>query len=119
LLSVGQADLVLPADALAPLVIQQPGRKTLVQGGSLRVSGLVRPESDQPLLVRLINTRGAEVGSRLAGLGEALPNGYHTFSVDVPYSVTSATEVLLVITMGAGGINDVVHLASREIVVSP
>lgn len=119
LLSIGQADPLLPADTLAPVVIQQPLRKSLVQGGKVVVSGLVRPESEQPLLVRLLNSRGAEVGSRLASIGEVQSDGYHTFSVEVPYSVTGATDVLLVITMGAAGINDVVHLASREIVLSP
>ncbi len=118
LLSIGEADINPPVDAQAPLIIQQPGRKALVQGGKVLVTGLVRPESDQPLMVRLLTTKGSEVGARLASITPA-DGGYSTFAVEVPYNITNPTSVLLVVTMGAANINDVIHLSSREIMIGP
>jgi hypothetical protein len=68
LLSVGEADIVPPMDVLAPIIIREPTSKTLIQGGTLLVSGLARPMGDQPLLVQLVTAEGKEVGMRLAGV---------------------------------------------------
>lgn len=119
LLSIGEADIVPPQDVLAPIVIQQPAKKALIQGGKVLVSGLARSGSDQPLMVRLIDEQGSEVGSRLAGV--QIPEGsqYGSFAIEVPYNVSAATRVLLVITAGGASLNDVIHLSSREILLSP
>ena len=119
LLSIGEADIVPPRDVLAPIILQQPRKKALIQGGSVIVSGLARPNGDQPIQVRLITQKGAEVGSRLAAIGPLGEGGYGSFSVEVPYSVSQATTVLLVVTIGGEEISDIIHLSSRDIVLSP
>jgi len=119
LLSIGEADIIPPLDVLAPIIIQEPRKKKLIQGGTVLVSGLARPESDQPLMVRLITKDGREVGMRLAGVNVPENSRYGTFTVEVPYQVDRLTEVLLIVTEGASAINDVTHLTSREILLSP
>lgn len=119
LLSVGDADIIPPQDVLAPIILQQPTRRTLIQGGKLQVSGLARVSSDQPLLARLITTQGAEVGMRLLDVSEPVLNGYRYFSGEVPYQITNPTRVLLVVTEGDEAINDIIHLTSLEVMLSP
>jgi len=68
LLSIGQADIYPVQDWLAPIVIQRPQKRALIQGGKVLVSGLVRGSPDQPLMVRLILPDGSEAGARLANV---------------------------------------------------
>ncbi|MGW8250679.1 MAG: hypothetical protein ACWGO1_08565, partial [Anaerolineales bacterium] len=119
LLSVGEADIVPPMDVLAPVIIREPTRTTLIQGGTLVVSGLARPMGDQPLLVRLVTAEGKEVGMRLAGVGPHDPGGFGEFAVEVPYNISDPTKALLTVTEGADSISDVIRLSSIEVMLSP
>lgn len=119
LLSVGEADIVPPMDLLAPIVIQEPTKKTLIQGGTLLVTGMARPGGPDPLMVRLVTAEGKEVGMRLAGVDTPGPGSYGTFAVEVPYKIENPTKALLTVTEGADSISDVIHLASIEVMLSP
>jgi hypothetical protein len=119
LLSVGEADIVPPMDVLAPIVIQEPTKKTLIQGGKLLVAGLARPNGPNPLLVQLTTADGKQVGFRLAGVDVSQPGSYGTFAVEVPYQISDPTKALLTVSEGADSLNDVVHLASIEVMLSP
>jgi hypothetical protein len=119
LLSIGQADIYPVQDWLAPIVIQRPQKKALIQGGKVLVSGLVRGSPDQPLMVRLILPDGSEAGARLANVTPPEQGDYSTFQVEVPYTVSKATRALLTVSQGEAGINDVVQLASLEVMLSP
>jgi len=125
LLSVGDDDTVPPADVLAPIVIQQPRKKALIQGGTLVAAGRVRLEGDGPLLVKLVTAKGGEVGFRLADVsyqqgGATLPGGgYGEFAVEVPYKVSEPTPALLVVLEPGASLSDVIHLASLEVLLSP
>lgn len=119
LLSVGQADIVPPLDVQAPIVVRQPRKKALIQGGKVVVAGLARPESDQPLMVRLITTKGAEVGFRLVEVERPTQGQYGTFAVEVPYQVSVLTPVLLVVQESVGNLENIIHLTSVEIMLAP
>lgn len=119
LLSVGDADIVPPQDVLAPIIIRQPKKKALVQGGKLVVSGLARPEGDQALMVKLISDQGSEVGFRLVEVGEPEEGGYGAFAAEVPYTVIAPTPALLVVLEGGASLSDVVHLSSIDVLLSP
>lgn len=119
LLSVGDADIVPPQDVLAPIVIRQPKKKALLQGGKVVVSGLARPSSDQPLMVKLITDKGNEVGFRLVNVDTPAGGGYGTFAVEVPYTVSQPTPALLVVLEGASNLANVIHLSSIEVLLSP
>ncbi len=119
LLSIGEADIYPVQDWLAPIVIQRPQKKALIQGGKVLVSGLVRGSPDQPLMVRLILPDGSEAGARLANVTPPEQGDYSTFEVEVPYTMGKAMRALLVVSQGEAGINDVVQLASHEVMLSP
>ncbi len=119
LLSVGEADIIPPQDVLAPIILREPTKRTLIQGGKLQISGLARVSSDKPLLARLITTQGAEVGMRLVDVSEPVVNGYGTFSAEISYSITNPMRVLLVVSEGDEVINDIIHLTSLEVMLSP
>jgi len=119
LLSLGDEDLNPPADGNESIVIREPVKNTLIQGGSVVVSGLAIPAGDQPLLVELIATDGRVVGYRQAALTPVEGTGYTSFTVDVPYSVTSTTWVRLTISETSGRIPGRTHISSIEVLLSP
>jgi len=119
LLSLGEPDILPPQDLLAPIVIQKPGRKTMIQGGKALVSGLVRDAADQFVMVRLLSPEGGEVGSRLAGVVPSPDGDYGKFEVEVPYTITKPTPALLVVTLGENGVSDVIHATSVEVLLGP
>jgi hypothetical protein len=119
LLSVGEADVIPPQDVLAPIILREPTKRTLIQGGKLQVSGLARVSSDKPLLARLITAQGAEVGMRLVDVSEPASDGYRYFSAEVPYKITDPLRALLIVTEGDEVINDIIHLTSLEVMLSP
>jgi len=119
LLSVGDADIVPPADVLAPLIIRQPRKKALIQGGTLVASGRARLEGDGPLMVKLVTATGGEVGFRLADVVFQDGDSYGEFAVEVPYKVSEPTPALLVILEPGASLSDVIHLSSIEVLLSP
>ncbi len=119
LISQGSADIVPPHDTLAAIVIRQPRRKALIQGGKLVVAGLARANGSGQMMVRLLDTRGAELGARLFEIEDAAPGEYGAFAIEVTYNVSQTTPALLVITQGENGVNDIIHLSSIEVLLSP
>ena len=119
LLSMGDSD-INPSDALLDFIyIQQPKLKTLVQGGSVLVSGLARPFIDQSLVVHLIAEDGRVVGQRLVAVGERAANGYGEFGVEVSYNVWRLTPVRLTIYEVGSPISPYRYLSSLELVLGP
>lgn len=123
LLSMGEDDLNPPADLLEPLIIREPVPNTLIQGGKVVVTGLVRTSGEQPLLVELVNTAGTVVGYRQAAV--TLPadpwatQGYGTFQVEVPYSVDGPTWVRLDVSAFEDHLEGPTHLSSVVILLGP
>lgn len=122
LLSMGEADITPPTDTLAPILIQKPTPKKLIQGGTVLVSGMARAGKEQQLLVQLITQEGSIV-SQCACLAPITPgNGdgtYGTFAIEVPYKVTKFTHVLLVVWIPGSTNSDIAHLSSVDIMLSP
>jgi len=119
LLQYGDSELN-PATALWQVIqIDEPSSQTLIQGGSVFVSGLARPNTDNPLRLELIGQDGLNLGHRLAAVEISIPGGYGTFAADVPYAVTEVTPALLVVYESGGTLSEIAHLASVELLLSP
>ena len=119
LLSLGEADTTTPADQLEDIYIDSPRQNALVQGGLVRVSGLARTRSRQPLMIEFQASDGKIVGTRQVAV-EAVPGSTHgTFMVDVPYTVASPTRVRLVVWEPGERIPGIIHLSSVEVLLSP
>lgn len=119
LMSVGEAD-INPSSAIdSHIIIQQPGVKTLIQGGQVLVSGLARPSSDHPLMAELRDEKNKVVGFRQLGVSDPIENGYGTFAVEVPYKVESLTPVRLSVFEDGENISAITSLSSIEILLGP
>lgn len=119
LLKFGESELN-PATALWQVIqIQEPQPNTLIQGGMVTVSGLARPNTENPLFIELISRNGQNLGHRLAAVEVQIPGGYGAFAVDVPYLVNEVTPALLVVYESGGTLSEIAHLASLEVLLSP
>lgn len=119
LLSVGASDLNPPGDLLERIVINEPSANTAYDGGKVMVSGLVRTESDKPLLIELIAADGSVVGTRQAGIEIGDPGLHRAFSSDVPYQVSSSTWVRMTIYETGSRIPGPVHIKTIMILLNP
>jgi hypothetical protein len=119
LLSLGESDLNSPGDLLEDIVIKDPHPNALIQGGTLRVSGLARLHGDQPLMIELKTSEGKIVGTRQVAV---LPSGegqFGDFAIDVPFNVTAPTRVRLAVWEPGDPIPGIAHLSSLEVMLSP
>ena len=120
LLADGEAELNPSGDLLEDIFIQQPTIKSLVQGNSVRVTGLARTGDNQPLLVELVATDGRIIGSRLAGIAPQQEDGGHRlFASEVPFSVSSPTWVRATVYDNSGRLPGIKHVSSVEVLLSP
>jgi hypothetical protein len=119
LLSQGITELTPPTALSAKIVILDPQPKTLIQGGTLYVSGLVLPGSDQTLKVVLLDPQGRLLGQRIASITQPDPAIYGTFFAEVRYSVSDLTNALLVAYESGGIISEYYQLSSVEVILSP
>ncbi len=118
LLSMGPDSITPPNLRSEPIVIRQPGRNQLIQGGTAIVSGLVRPDEGY-LLAELVDANGNVLGYRQAFVAPAADGSYVPFSVEVPYTVANGTWVRLEVSESGVRISGTERLASVEIYLSP
>jgi hypothetical protein len=118
LMSVGDSDINPPGDLLEDIIIQEPVKSKFIQGGTVVVSGLARPQDNNSLLVEMIAPDGSHIGpTRLIGFAASQDIGYLPFMVEIPYSVGDPTWVRLVVYENSGRIPGMVHLSSAEILL--
>lgn len=119
LLALGESEINPAGDLLAPIIIQEPSSKTLIQGDTLIVSGLVRTSSALPLLVELINTEGKVIGNRLAGITPGFEGKHRPFITELNYQVDSPTWVRITVSEWNKWQTGPAQLTSREVLLSP
>lgn len=119
LLAIGETEINPPGDFLENIVIEQPLANALIQGGTVRVSGLARPRGAQPLMIELQLADGRVVGSRQVAVTAQGGRGFESFSIEVPYTVTVPTYARLVIWERGERIPGIIHLSSVEVLLSP
>jgi hypothetical protein len=119
LLSVGEADYNPAGDNYEAITIQQPDPNALIQGGTMRVSGLARPRSERPLMIELHTEEGKIVGTRQVAVESSGAGQYGNFAIDVPYNISAPTRVRLMVWERGDKIPGIVHLSSLEVLLSP
>jgi hypothetical protein len=90
LLSIGQNDIYLPSEQIAPYLVRIPYPDQITQGGILRISGLARPVNNNPLLFELLDEQNKVMSSGL--LSVPMPSGslsHNPFELTLNYSVSS------------------------------
>ena len=119
LIAIGPADLPYSIDVLERIVIESPEHDAKIKGNVVTVFGRARPTKEKPYFIELITSSGGVVGSRPVAVTPEPNEGYGTFLVDVPYSVSQPTQVRLTISERGVHIPGPVYVTSREITVSP
>ncbi len=119
LLSMGESDQNPAGDNLESIAIQEPKPNALIQGGTVRVAGLARTRSDQPLVIELKTNEGKIVGTRQVGVEAPEEGQYGAFAIDVPYIVSAPTKVRLSVWERSEHVPGIVHLSSLEVLLSP
>jgi hypothetical protein len=119
LFSMGKQDLNQPLDQLENIVLESPRSNTLIQGGTMRVAGLARPRSTQPLIIEILTSDGRIVGTRQVSVTPSPGNMYGTFAIDVPFIVDYTTRVRVQVWEPGDKIPGIVNLSSLEVILSP
>lgn len=119
LMSVGEADINPSSAVDETIVIQQPGVKSLIQGGQVLVSGLARPNTSRPLMAELRDEKNKVVGFRQLGVSDPVEDGYGTFAVEVPYKVDALTPARLSVFEDGENVSTKTHLSSIEVMLGP
>jgi hypothetical protein len=119
LLASGDPDLNVVVDRLARFIIAAPENGALIQGGRIVVSGLARPAVPQGLVAEIITEKGAIIGQRVFNVLPGAPGEYVPFVVEIPYTVSEPTWVLLIVRERGERIPGITYLNSTEILLSP
>jgi hypothetical protein len=80
---------------------------------------VARVNSEQPLLVTILDTEGKIIGQRLAGVERPPDGSYGPFAVEVPYNIDSLTNARITVTKSDPGLNEMTYLSSVEVMLSP
>lgn len=118
LLSLGTSEITPKGDLGEPIIIQEPTPNHLIVGGTVIVSGWVRPSEDV-LLMELVTSDGTVVGYNEAFITPRDDGGYVPFTVEVPYSLEKSIWVRLQVSESGVRIGGVEHMSSVEVYLSP
>jgi hypothetical protein len=118
LLPEGSSIVNPPGNLRERCVIEQPVAGKRVSGGVLTIAGKMRPFNNLPLTVALVARDGSVVNSQLLAISP-LGDSYVPFRVDIPYSISSGTWELLVVSQFDDRIGGLMYLYSREIFLNP
>jgi hypothetical protein len=119
LISIGDSDVIPKLDMRQPIFFQQPAPRTLIQGNKVVASGRAHPDGDEFIMIQLVAQDGKIVGKRVCSLSEPDASDYGLFVIDVPFTVTESTPVLMTAWQSDGGFSNIIHLTSQEILLSP
>jgi len=120
LMSMGEEDINPPGDLLEPIIIREPVKYTLIQGGKVIVVGMARLSGPDPLIVEMFTVDGTSIGTTRLVYPAPSPDGSHSiFTTEVPYNIVTPTWVLLVVYERGGRIPGITHLTSVLILLSP
>jgi hypothetical protein len=118
LLQMGSSIITPAGDKTESIVIRQPTPNQLIQGGTVIVSGVVKPTQDF-LLVELVTADGAVVGYRQVFVEPSSDGSYVPYAVEVPYQVETGTWVRMRVSESSLRISGMEHLTSVEVFLSP
>ncbi len=119
LLSSGRSDPNPGGDQLERVVVQFPPPNASIQGGSLVVQGIARPQYGPFVVAELITETGAIAGWRLITVSDGPLDQFRSFSGEISYDVSTPTRVLLVVRESTERIKGVTYLTSQPLLLRP
>ena len=119
LFSAGFAEINPPGNLNERCTLDTPSPGTRISKGTLAVNGQMRPFNSQPLVIELVTSSGAVVGSKMVAIQPAPDDNYIPFEADISYNITAATWVRLTIRQSDDRIGGTMYLFSREVYLNP
>ncbi len=121
LLSVGSNEITPAIIVQEPYLVRYPFPDQTIQGGMLWVSGLARPVNDSPVILEVLDEQNKSIAISLINVPAPTGDLSHTpFEVFIPYKVSAATPVRLVIRQeSTGRIPGTVALSSMTLTLEP
>jgi hypothetical protein len=119
LMAVGESQNTAPYEALERVVLRFPRRAAEVSGGEVRVVGMIKPVNNGPLILELVDQRGAVITSRLLYFDASLTE-YQHFETSLPYQLfEKETPARIVLRQSDDRIPGPAYLYSHEILLLP
>ena len=119
LMAVGDSQFTPPYESLERVVLRFPRRDAEVTGGEVRVVGMVRPVNNGPVILELVDRRGAVIASRLLYFDASLTE-YQHFETSLPYRLSEEeTYARIVLRQSDDRIPGLAYLYSYEILLKP
>ncbi|MDI6769893.1 MAG: hypothetical protein QMD04_09470 [Anaerolineales bacterium] len=119
LLSAGYEEINPPGNLDERCLLESPSAGARVSKGKLTVSGQMRPFNSQPLIVELITSKGAVVGSKMIALQPAADDSYLPIAAEMTYAIPAATWVRLTVRQSDERIPGTIYLFSQEVYLTP
>ncbi len=119
LLSVGAPLVHAALDNAERLAIFSPRPDAIMEGGVAHIDGAGWTESDQPLMVEVLDRKGDTVGSGEVWLDAPAVGQLGTFDIDLPYHVEAAQYGRIVIYERSEGIPGMAHYAGVDVRLRP
>lgn len=108
-----------PGELTERCIITSPSAGKLVSGGTVSVSGVMRPFNSLPLIVELVARDGSVRGSQLVNLPPDSDGLYVPFEAEIAYSISAFTPVLLTVRQADERIGGTMYLYSQELLLNP
>jgi hypothetical protein len=118
LMAVGDSQFTPAYEPLERVVLRFPRREAEVAEGEVRVVGMIRPVNNGPVVLELVDRRGAVIASRLLYFDASLTE-YQHFETSLPYQVTETVYARIVLRQSDDRIPGPAYLYSHEIILRP
>ncbi len=96
LLSIGEGDLAVALDLLEPFPLRAPYPGNSIRNGIVEIRGITRTRTASTIYFELVDQTGKVVGSYVSQNAIQPSLEYQTLNVDLPYKVSKATWVRLI-----------------------
>lgn len=118
LMAVGDGQFTPAYEPLERVVLRFPRRDAEVTDGEVRVVGMIRPVNNGPVILELVDQRGAVIASRLLYFDASLTE-YQHFETSLPYQVNEPVNARIVLRQSDDRIPGPAYLYSHEILLQP
>lgn len=121
LLKLGKSELTPAEISQEPYIIRYPSAEDVVRGGSVWISGLIRPVNANTITIELLNEKNEIIGQTVFQVAPPFGDLSHTpFAIEVPYQIKETTPVRVVIYQKSDQrIPGVAHLSSFLLTLEP
>jgi hypothetical protein len=108
-----------PGDFKERCVIQQPVAGFRVAGGTMMVTGEMRPFNSLPLMIELIDRAGNVLSAQPVVITPAPNDSYVPFQITLLYSISTGTWARLTVDQPDDRIPGTMYLYSQEVFLNP